>query len=165
MATLLELTGPGKVLEKLTVLRPREQEVRCLYVGPTFRNWVRTKLPTLASERGVGEAPTEQLIGLARVFCSGLVLAYGRQFNPLDRVGRDMWKLKTYDLRIFGWFPLKDHFVAVAIEAKSWVVRHKLNHGFAGEVERFRDSLDLDPPKSISGTDPNDVVSNFHSPR
>lgn len=164
LATLIQLAGPGKLLEKLTgVLRPREQEVRCIYVGPKFREWAVNTLPTLTSTRSVGETPSEQLVALARVYCSGSVLAYSSQFNPLDHLHRPhMWKLKTADLRIFGWFPHKDHFIAVNAADTASVKAHDLYHGFAGEVERFRDQLALDPPKSVEGTDPNNVVSNFH---
>jgi hypothetical protein len=36
--------------------------------------------------------------------------------------------------------------------------------GYAGEVVRFRNALDLDEPKFIPGDDPNAVVTNFDYP-
>ena len=66
--------------------------------------------------------------------------------------------------RAAGWFPLKDHFVAVAGHHTYGVNKNKHYAGFIGEVVRYRDALDLDPPKFLEGDDPNAVVSNCTYP-
>jgi hypothetical protein len=75
-----------------------------------------------------------------------------------------IWELKTADLRIFGWFNVLDHFVGAAADTTDRVKQHNLYYGYAGETARFRDGLDLDPPKFIPGADPNAVVSNYTYP-
>ena len=108
--------------------------------------------------------PTQQLDALVEIFCSGQTLTFGPQFKPLTHLKDGIWELKTPDLRIFGWFCKKDHFIAGTMDEAFTVKNHNLYAGYAGEVERFRDQLDLNEPKFVSGEDPNVVVSNYNYP-
>jgi hypothetical protein len=88
-------------------------------------------------------------------------LYYTAQFHPIRHVRDGIWVLKTPDLRIFGWFPVKDCFIGWRAEHADFVKRHDLYHGLAGETAEFRDRLLLDEPKFVPGVNPDAVVSNY----
>lgn len=140
--------------------------VRLFYAFPRFREWLEGALQEMTSDRGLEISPLEQVVMLLEDFVSGEPLSVGRQFNTLDflRGDRGLWKLKTPDVRIFGWFPKKDVFVAVSGHSATFVKRVGLYPGLANEVETFRDQLDLDPPKTILGDNPDGVVSHYSIP-
>lgn len=165
MATLLELEQRG-VLDRLDPGLPFDvQERRLIYVSPRLRDWLQGPLLGLVGE---GElSPAEQLADMLERFCSGETLRIGPHLNVLNPVrrpgaaGQAAWKLKTYDARIFGWFARRDVFVGVSGHPAAHVKKHRLYPALADEVVRFRDGLDLDPPKFIPGENPYGVVSNY----
>jgi hypothetical protein len=79
-------------------------------------------------------------------------------------VGDGVWELKTADVRIFGWFPGRDQYIAVRVDQAWRVKESNLYAGYKGEVVRYRDALPLAGDKFVKGVDPNDVVSNFSYP-
>lgn len=164
MSTILELVTSGDLFRLDPELGPDEQEWRYIYVLPRLKTWLETTLPTLGSTWAIEESPAEQLDELAWTFCSGQTLTYGWQFKPLRPVGHGIWELKTADLRMFGWFPMKDVFVGTDADSKDHIKLHKLYRGYCNQAVMLRDSLNLDDPKFIAGDDPNDVVSNFDYP-
>ena len=163
MSTLAELDQQG-VLHKLDPqLGPREQEERLIYASPKFAKWVVEELPQLGSDRGLEVMPSGQLDALFADFTKGEVLTYDHQFKPLHPRRDHTWELKTADVRVFGWFVRMDCFIAVVAATKAFLLEHKgIVAGYVGEVVRFRDALNLDPPKFVEGSDPNAVVSNYH---
>ncbi len=108
--------------------------------------------------------PLEQFDDLSYAFVSGEPLLCLAQFKPLRHVAGGIWELKTPDLRVFGWFNAKDSFIGVVANQTDAIKKHRLYHGHAGEVAAFRDRLNLDEPKFISGEDPYAVVSDFNYP-
>ena len=112
----------------------------------------------------IEETPAQQLDALTVHFVSGDPLTFGWQFKPLVHHGDGIWYLKTADIRLFGWFPFRDCFIAGAIGLTDLVKRSALYRGFAGEVARLRDKLPLDEPKFVGGADPHAVVSNLSYP-
>jgi hypothetical protein len=164
MATVLELVLARRLFKLDPALEPNEREWRFIYPSPRFHTRIANDLPGWTSIWKVEVSPTQQLDALVEVFCSGETLTFGTQFKPLNHLGNGIWELKTPDLRIFGWFCKKDHFVAGTMDLAFNVKSHNLYPGYAGEVERFRDQLDLDEPKFVAGEDPNVVVSNYNYP-
>jgi hypothetical protein len=164
MATLLELTrGSSPVLHRLDpALEGGTQEFRCILCSTRLMGWIVHDLPTMASTVRVELSPAEQLFAFAQVFCSDDPLTYGDHFKPLHCRGRGVWELRTPDLRVFGWFPIKDHFVGVVANDASYIKDHGLYPGYIGEVIRFRDQLNLDEPKFIRSEGAKDVVSNYN---
>ncbi len=163
MATLLELAA--HTLHRLDpVLDKGQREARTIYGSEGFRVWAEKTLPRLTSSWDIEVTPEEQFDALASIFCSGAVLTYKWQFSPIRHIADGIWELKTADLRIFGWFARKDCFIAVVADTTERVKRHRLYHGYAGAVARYRAALDLDEPKFIAGDDPNAVVSNYSYP-
>jgi hypothetical protein len=145
-------------------LDANQLELRVLYASPRFRTWFEEVLPSLGSTWRLELAPAEQFDAFMAVYASGETLVYQHQFYPLRHVSNSVWELKTADLRIFGWFHQKDHFVAVAADTSQRVKDHDLYHGYANDVVRFSQNLDLDEPKLLAGDDPNAVVSRFSYP-
>jgi hypothetical protein len=164
MATLIELERDGQLFRLDPQLEPTEQEWRSIYLSPTLKKWMQDVLPTLQSTWQVEIGPAQQLDALVEEFCSGTTLCYGPRFHPIEHVEDGIWQLKTPDLRIFGWFHVKDCFVGWRAELADFIKNHWLYHGFAGETARFRNKLNLDEPKFVHGVDPNAVVSNYTYP-
>jgi hypothetical protein len=164
MATLSELDRRGDLHRLDPALPGGVLEERMVYLSDRMRLWIENTLPGLGSTWNIEVEPIEQLDQFTAAFCEGRELTYERQFNPLHHKRDGIWELKTADLRIFGWFAHKDHFVAVCADTAERVKEHDLYHGYCGEVERFRDAIDLDHPKYVAGTDPHAVVSNYSFP-
>lgn len=145
-------------------LEANEREWRFIHTSPRFRERVETELPNWTSSWKVEVDPAQQLDALVEVFCSGETLTFGPQFKPLTHIKDGIWELKTPDLRIFGWFCKKDHFIAGTMDVTFNIKKYNLYAGYAGEVERFRNQLDLNEPKYVVGENPDVVVSNYDHP-
>jgi hypothetical protein len=164
MATVLELALGGRLFKLDPALEGNETEWRFIHASPRFRERAEKELRNWKSTWRVEVNPTQQLDALIEAFCSGETLTFGPQFKPLVHLKDGIWQLKTPDLRIFGWFCKKDHFIAGTMDLTFNVKSHNLYAGYAGEVERFRTQLDLNEPKFVSGEDPNVIVSNYNYP-
>jgi hypothetical protein len=130
--------------------------------SPKLRAWIERDLATMRSNLGLQLAPLEQLFAFVQIFCADEPLTYGDHFKPLYCRGQGDWELRTDDLRVFGWFPIKDHFVGVVADDATYIKQHRLYAGYIGEVVRFRNQLDLDEPKFIQSEEAKDVVSNYN---
>jgi hypothetical protein len=164
MATLIDLEGRAKIFRLDPQLEPSEQEWRLIYVSPVLKEWIENDLRALKSTWKVELDPAQQLDALVDDFCSGTALCYGPQFHAIRHVEDGIWELKTPDLRLFGWFHVKDCFVGWRACLADFIKQHGLYHGLAGETARFRKQLDLDEPKFVPGANPDDVVSNYSYP-
>jgi hypothetical protein len=164
MATLPMLEADGALCRYEPELDHGQQELRLFYVFPRVAEWMERTLPILGSTWNIEETPLEQLDALLAVFCAGDPLSYGQRFKPLNALGDGVWELKTADLRIFGWFPRKDCFVATDADLARTVKSNRLYRPYAEQAVRFRDRLGLDEPKFVPGEDPLDVVSDFYYP-
>lgn len=155
--------GAKAALERLDpAFEGGQQEFRCILCSPKLRAWIEQELPALSSTLGVELNPLEQFFSIAQLFCSDEPLTIGDHFKPLHCRGQGVWELRTPDLRIFGWFPLKDHFVGVVANDATYIKDHGLYEGYIGEVVRFRKNLDLDEPKFIPAIEAKHVVSNYN---
>lgn len=160
MATLVELAADGWFTKFDPVLRPDQQELRLLYALPRGQSWLESSLPALETVFEKEESPAEQVDALLATFCAGELLIHTRQFHVLQHVDAGIWELKTPDVRMFGWFPMKDCFICSNAEDATHIKRHGLYVGFRDEAIRERSKLPLYASKYISGDDPNAVVSN-----
>jgi hypothetical protein len=165
MATLAKLTEDGTVV-RIDVeldgrLRWRELYAYPLEGSPNFLVcWLQNTLPNLES-MGIGEdeTPVEQLYGLLDLYLTGEQLNLGDNYKPMHPHGDGVWELRTTDVRIFGWFPIRDHFVAVIADSTERVHQYGLHSPYRREVVRFRNSLNLDEPKFVAGVTENDILS------
>lgn len=138
------------------------QHERLLYGSPSFIDWLRETLPHLPMDRDGALDPLEQVDDLFFQYAAGWPLRIGRQFHQLRPLDCGVWMLKTNDVRLFGWFVLRDCFVAVHGDTARRVKDHDLYGGYVGSVVRFRDALPLDPPELVTGGNPYDVVSHAY---
>lgn len=164
MATVIELVARGELSKLDPQLDVDQQELRIIYASPRLRRWVATTLPTLGSSWNIEEQPVEQLVALVEVYAAGETLTYGWTFKPLVHLGDGVWALKTADLRMFGWFTARDCFIGHIGDTKDRTQLHGLYRGYADDVVRYRNGLDLDEPKFVPGDDPHDVISDFDYP-
>lgn len=160
MATVVELARRGEIEPYEPQLGFRQQALRLIYVGEKVMPWVEKHLPDVVSDYETEVTPIEQLDDLLNTFCAGEPIVFARQIKPLQHWGAGVWELKTLDLRLFGWFPNVDVFVWNSIDFATRIKKVGLYAGYRGEVIRFRDQLDLDPPKFIIGEDPRGVITN-----
>lgn len=164
MATLLHLAQEHHLVKLEAALSWRQQEERCIYAFPRVVTWLEEELPDVISDRNLETSPLEQLDQFLRVYCSGEELFFERQFRPIRHIDNGVWELKTPDLRMFGWFAVRDCFICTKIDTKFRIKEHGLVPGYRDEAIRFRDALDLDEPKFVPGDDPNAVISAFSFP-
>lgn len=164
MATIPNLCVQG-ALEKVTAgLSWKEQEERCIYLLPTAAQWMSTTLPGEASNWNLEITPIEQLAEFFVHFCAGRELMFERQVRPIHHISNGIWELKTADVRLFGWFPIKDHFICSDADTAWRIKEYNLYGGYRDQAVHRRAELDLNDPKFIPGDDPNDVISAFSFP-
>jgi hypothetical protein len=161
MATILELADAGQLFKFDANLDWDQQEFRELYCSPRCKDRILTGLPTWGSSWGIEIPPYEQFDAITARFAAGLHLIFERQIRPLMPYDEGIWELKTQDLRIFGWFPRFDCFVATMIDGAERIKLHGLYEGYRSDAVRFRSLLSLNEPKFIPGDDPHAVVSNI----
>jgi len=147
----LEVDGD---LIKITVkLDPRQQVDRRIYVVPSVRDYMRDTLRGLPVTQMSEFPPRVQVLNLLKKFISGGRLYYGdggeiRDLKPLEY---DVWELKTADMRLIGWFCMRDIFICTAIAEKFRLVENGLYGAYIQEAVRTRNEMKLDEPKSIEG--------------
>lgn len=163
MATLLSICGTD--IHRLDPgLEAGELEARVLFGTTDFTRWVKDVLPSLVSERRLDLTPLDQFDAMSVDYCTGQELIVGPDFHALLPRQNGVWEFKSPDLRIFGWFPQRDHFIAVVGHLADRVKHHEGYGRFIRQVVAFRDALTLDDPKFLPGDDPNVVISNCRYP-
>ncbi len=159
MTTAQGLAGAGLLVRVEIALDPDEQPQRLVYVLPAVRDWMATILPNFASDGFVSGAatPFEQADALLYDFIIGKA-AFEMAPRCMRPRAHGVWELRTYDLRLFGFFWRRGVFIATSADTKA---RCKAQGAYAehrSNAMRTRDELDLDPPKFMIGSDPDDVL-------
>lgn len=151
MATLEDVCASGLLLRFDAELDEGEEARRWLYVTPEFDRWLTADLPTLPRDRGRNLAPVGQLDVLFHDFVVGHPMAYAPDRTSVKPLTSNVWELKSEDVRVFGWFAKRRHFVAVAAAMRKDLkpaTRYRL---FIDRVCAVRAALPLDEPKSTTG--------------
>ncbi|NLS00782.1 hypothetical protein HGP17_28470 [Rhizobium sp. P38BS-XIX] len=138
----------------------KESSKRLLFATPSFVNWLNERVSKdEPSSLGAVLSPVEQLDFLFYTFVSGKPLIHSKQFRAIRVERNAVWELKTVDLRIFGWFPMRDCFVAVFGDWADHVKDHDLYRGYRLEVRRLRRELGVGDALCVEGVNPDDVIS------
>lgn len=138
----------------------KESSKRLLFATPSFVNWLNDRVSRdEPSSLGAVLSPVEQLDFLFYTFVSGKPLIHSKQFRAIRVERNAVWELKTVDLRIFGWFPMRDCFVAVFGDWADHVKDHDLYRGYRLEVRRLRRELGVGDALCVEGVNPDDVIS------
>ena len=161
MATIPTLVGRQSLFKIDVVLGPNEGcPIREIYGVPAVRQWITNILPQLPTESGASRSPTEEFDDLLFNFISSEGrLRYGKMFKDLIPASEELWELKTWQLRIFGWFYRKDCFIAVHPDQTVSVKRNTDGYRNAiNKVKQARTVIDLDEPKYVGGVITNVVT-------
>ena len=164
MATIIDLVAAGELEKFDPELEPNELEHRFIYLHLSVLTRLTEELPQWESIWRVEQSPLQQLDALVEIFSSGESLTIGTRLKTLNHLGEGVWELKTPDLRLFGWFNVRDSFIITEIDLTHRVKMYNLYAGYAGQVVRKRTQLELNEPKSVLSTDPQHVVSSYNYP-
>lgn len=120
--------------------------------------WHQEELPNYVS--GVLErpqTPQEQFDDILLRWNSGKPLRYNRALKDLTPVEKEVWEMKTADIRVFGWLYRPKQFMAAFAGYADDYKRQegkppKESYDEARDrVVAIRDRIDLDPPKFTTG--------------
>jgi hypothetical protein len=160
MPTIADLVDNGAIVKIEVELAAREQPMRLLYGTPQFVEWLKDVLDGARPDRLLGSTtPAEQIDDLFHSFLSGQPLIFTRQFRVIRVEDNAVWELKTPDIRIFGWFMVKDCFVAAFGNWAETIKDHDLYRGYRIAIRRLRRELEIDATLCVKGSDPDDVLS------
>jgi hypothetical protein len=158
MATLEHLAAIEELIRHEPDLESDEFPERFVYFAPEFARWVADTLSGEACRQGRNRTPHEQTEQILYDFIIGRRLAYGSAYHPLDPLPAYLWELKTPDMRLFGWFPRRRHFIIVCGELKDNLRKRSWYTPYTDRVVAFRNTLDLDEPKSVAGVRQDEVL-------
>lgn len=161
MSTLKELIENGELQEIEVNLAFDEQKWRRLYGTNEFIKWVTDELVNLKSPLiGQDITPLEQVDAVFRDFIVGKDMQPNKVFKKL-RFSPEVyvWEIRTWDIRIFGWFPLKDHFICVYGDRKEDIVTFNKYDRYIAQTKYFREQLMLNEPKFVESKKIKDVLS------
>ena len=157
MATLDYLLEKGFLVRHDASLEHDEQPVRYVYYPDGFRDWVSNVLQPAPRDRSRNLTPLEQVEQALFDFVIGRPVVYGWHCKKLMPRKHDVWELRTEDVRLFGWAPRKGSFIVVCGELKKRLKRAEDYTPFIEWTRTFRDNLDIESPKALTGDNPYDV--------
>jgi hypothetical protein len=157
MATIAELEATGDLLPYDPDFEADEFPSRWVHLAPVFAKWQETVLPRETSDRGLLISPLEQVEQRLYEYCLGRPMIYDRDRKILEPQSAHVWQIKTPDARLFGWLPARRHFIAVCGEMKSRLLHNDNYKPFIAQVIAFRNALNLNAPKYLTGVFPRDI--------
>lgn len=159
MSTLKALENSRQVIRISIRLYRGERESRMFYALPAFVKWLEERLPGLQPLDDTDAPPSEQFRMLLRDYLIGRPLNVSRDYRRLKPGEKDIFELKTADLRLFGWFYRRDIFIASFGDSVERVKTHGLYDGYRDQTVRLRAALPLDEPKWLENAKEDDVIS------
>ena len=160
MPTIIELEERGLISRYETELDDNEYASRRMFFLPRIAEKLEEALNGMQTEWNVETPPIEQFYELAHHFITGGALDHPRHFHIMQHRYDGIWELKTADLRLFGWFPMKDTFICTDVANANVIKREGQYSGYCEQAGFRRNELDLDEPKFLKDTGPHHVVSN-----
>ena len=158
MSTLTQLADRGKLKKYEPEMERDEFPDRHVYFSLEAHAWMEATLVSAPRDRRRDLLPYEQVDLLLYDFVIGRPLAYDQQRKKLDPLGQHVWELKTEDVRLIGWFPRRKSFVVVCGQMKRDLLKAKLYAPCIRHTVWFRENLDLDEPKSVTGVRHDDIL-------
>jgi hypothetical protein len=159
MSTIKALVNAKQLIRVSLRLYRGELENRMFYALPAFVTWLEEELPQLAALDDKDVSPSEQFRILLRDYLIGRPLNLSRDYRRLKPGEKDVFELKTADLRVFGWFYRQDIFIASFGDSMERVKTHGLYDGYRDETVRLRAALPLDEPRWLVNAKEDDVIS------
>jgi hypothetical protein len=109
------------------------------------------ELEAAPKRRARNLSPFEQVGQIFYDFARGRPMAYTVDYKKLEPHVDHVWEFKTPDMRIFGWFARKGHFIASCGGFKENLTSRKFYLPYIEATLNFCNSLDLNEPKKITG--------------
>ncbi|GJD35124.1 hypothetical protein [Methylobacterium aerolatum] len=160
MDTLSALLADPSILRIEVSLGPRDLPVRRVFGTRAFVDWLEQRRAGMEkSKLGIDLSITEQIDSLFYRFIVGDVLRNRWDFRCVKIEKYPVWEMKTPDIRIFGWFPEKDCFIAVCGGWADHIKDYDLYRGYRLEIRRLRRTMNLARDLCGRGTTPDDVIS------
>lgn len=145
MATVDSLEAAGVLFPVGVRIIPPEKPIRHFSGTERCKDWIANVFTTdPASPDGLEESPKLQLRNRFKQFQTGKPLVFDIEFHPLIPGEKNIWEIKTADVRIFGFFNKIDLFVGVIADYAWRVKTYNLYNGYLREVESFRYYNSLD---------------------
>jgi hypothetical protein len=164
MATLRELCQ-RRVLHMVDPqLSWREQQTRAVYATTEVMEWLVKELPNEVSNWNIDVFPEDQVAALIADFCAGKELHVVHQVRIIKHIDCGVWELKTADIRLFGWFHCRDVFVCTGVDSAWRIKEQRLYSQYRDNSVAIRNTLDLDEPKHVTGSDYDLVLSDWCYP-
>lgn len=138
MATLEQLEAGGHLIRYEADLEHWEMPNRYITHAPQFGTWFESVLKTECAKRGRNLSPYEQVELLFYDFIVGRPMAYSVNYRKLEPHPRNVWELKTVDVRVFGWLTRRCHFLAVCGDLKDNLKSAKLYAPHVNTVFNYR---------------------------
>ena len=113
------LLEAGALLQMKAKLRRNQQRYRLIYVTPDVVQWLRETLINARSDdiARSDSSPVEQLDTHVRRFVAGDdMLPPAPHLMTPSSTG--VWRFRTADVRIVGWFPMRSVLIVSGIELK-----------------------------------------------
>lgn len=162
MPTIATLIENNTLIQIHVDLERGVQPWRCLYGTTEFLSWINEVLPGLNTTiPGDSWTPEDQVFDAFDRFIAGKSLDDSRRFKSLNSTPQYfVWEFKTPDIRIFGWFPQKDHFICAYGIMKETLELERAYGKYIAMTKYVRDNqLCLEPPGFINSRKYEDVLS------
>lgn len=151
MATLDELETAGILSRYKHKYHAIPRRGREMWFYKDAAEWLLKEFCAMEPFYAENTAPYKQAAVLLKNFVTGVEFESEIDFWHMRPHDKDVFELKTADLRIFGWFYRPRVFIAAL--AQTFEVTHKpgVHASYRNETVKMRDDLDLDYPKWVIG--------------
>lgn len=150
MSTITEAASSGQIVK---VTMRGALEFRSIYALPKVIQWMRADLPNLESDGYVegALAPSQQLHQQIKAFVRGDSPDNWMIPKLLRPTEHGVWEMRTYDLRVFGWFYRKGTFIISSILPAAECKERDLYLASIQNAVKDREALELAPPPFEEG--------------
>ena len=144
MSTIDSLVLREKLIKIGGNLKSHQQPCRRLYSTTDVIEWIKTTLPEAQTDGYIetNYSPLEQVVKLVNLFVSGESFESPLPHSMIPKEN-GIYRLRTTDVRLDGWFPLKASFIIGAIELKSDTVKKGLDKKMIEKCISVRKELNL----------------------
>ena len=141
----------GDIVPCRPPLRGREQPCRLLYFVRSADNRAISLLKSAVADGFVDGAlpPRDQFMVLIRRFVSGDPFD-DPQPHPMRPEDEGIWRIRTHDLRVVGWFPARGIFIITEVELKQNCTAER-DEQLLQEARKAREDLSIGGGTFLTG--------------
>jgi len=140
-------------------LWPTQRAWRYFFVTPAFKEWHAKHLPQLSPTKQFGELSVQsQFRQEWESFSNGFPFDADDELKRLKPIEECVWEIKSDDLRILGWFPARDYFIAHIGKLKEELLEYDDYKPHIDEIVAYRKTLITTLPDHVYGGYPNVIT-------